>query len=253
MNNNNNNNYFYDDILSELLDSAGFELSGFENTEALTEIQFSDLTDTVLTELKTQIHAPLQTLSLLTGIILLSALAGSLKGEKSSVSQICDITAVLCAAGTVIVPIAELFRNCTAILEQTADFMAAFSGMFGGILAVSGHLTASAGYQGAMLVLCNIALEIAVRFLFPFLMAGIAAGLTDSVSPEVSLSGILKFIQKVTVWVLGFLMSLFLGFLSFQSVISVSADRKLLNTQSPDLFRLSAEQSRKPIRQYWGA
>jgi len=217
---NNNNNYFYDEILSELLDSAGIEIP-----DSVTDLQFSDMTDTVLTELEQQIHTPLQIFSVLTGIIFLSALAGNLRHEKSAVSRICDMTAVLCAAGTVILPITEAFRSCTQILEQTAGFMTAFSGVFGGILAVSGHLTASAGYQGAMLLLCNIALEIAVKILFPFLMTGIAVSLTDAVNPEISLSGILKFIQKLTVWILGFLMSLFLGFLSVQSVITVSADR----------------------------
>lgn len=213
-----NHNYFYDDTLSALLQSAGIDLP------AVSELQISDMKDTVLTEFQNQIHDPLKLLSVLTGIVLLSALAGSLRQEKSAVSQICDITAVLCAAGAVIRPLTEVFQNCTEILKQSADFMAVFSGIFGGILAVSGKLTASAGYQSTMLIVCNLALEIAVKLLFPFLTAGIAVSLADAVNPDISLSGILKFIQKLTVWTLGFLMALFSGFLSVQSVIAVSAD-----------------------------
>ncbi len=214
-----NNNYFYDDTLSELLHSAGMEVP------TVSELQFSDVTDTLLTELQKQIHQPLELLLLLTGMILLAALAGSLRQEKSAVSQVCDVTAVLCAAGAVMPALTALFQTCTEILKQSADFMALFSGVFGGILAVTGRLTASAGYQSVMLVMCNIALEVAVKILFPFLTAGMAVCLADAVNPELSLSGLLNFIRKLTVWILGFLMALFSGFLSVQSVIAVSADK----------------------------
>ena len=75
------------------------------------------------------------------------------------------------------------------------------------------------------MILCDIALEIAVKLLFPFLTMNLAMSLIDAVNPAVSLEGIIKLIQKITVWILGFLMALFLGFLSVQSVVSTAADR----------------------------
>ncbi|MDE6657820.1 MAG: stage III sporulation protein AE, partial [Oscillospiraceae bacterium] len=164
-------------------------------------------------------------LGLLIGVILLSALAGSLKHQKNAITQIYDVITVLCATGAIITPFTEIFLHATQILEKSADFMLLFSAIFGGILGVNGNLTASVGYQSAMVILCNIALEIAVKILFPFLTMCLAMGLVDAVNPEISLSGIVKLIQKITVWILGFLMALFLGFLSVQSIVSNATDK----------------------------
>ena len=222
--------YYYDETLSELLNASGtgelLENIGLEqDVSSLTELQFSDFISHVLDNIKNQIHIPLQILGLLIGVILLSALASSLKNQKNAIAKICDTVAVLCATGAMITPFTEIFRHATQILEKTADFMLAFSAIFGGILAVNGNLTASAGYQSAMIILCNIALEIAVKLLFPFLTMCLAMGLVDAVNPEISLSGMIKLVQKITIWILGFLMSLFLGFLSVQSIVSNATDK----------------------------
>ena len=218
-------NYTYDEIIRSLLEQTS--LSDFEitDTESLTQMPFSDFMGKILELIRNQMHSPVQTMMLLLGVILLSSAVGSLKQEKAGISQLCDIISVLCAVSIVTAPITEIFLKSAQILEKSADFMVTFSGVFGGILAVTGNVTASAGYQGAVLILCNIALEVAVRILFPVLTMGLAVSVTDAVNPAVSLSGILVLIKKFTVWVLGFLMSLFLGFLSVQSVVAVSADR----------------------------
>ncbi len=216
-----NQEYVYDDTITALLELAGLE--GLSGTESLTDLQFSDFFGKILELGWQRIHAPLQMLGLLTGVILLAAVSGSLKQQKTA--QICDVLAVLCAAGTAVRPMTDVFLQSSQVLEASADFMVTFSGIFGGILAVCGNLTASAGYQGAVLILCNTALEIAVKVLFPMLTMGLAMSLTDAVNTELSFSGLLMLVRKVTVWILGFLMALFLGFLSVQSVVAVSADR----------------------------
>ena len=224
--------YYYDETLSELLQVSGtgelLENIGLEqDVSSLTEMQFSDFMNEILHSMKNQIYAPLQMMGLLIGIILLSALAESLKhsSHNKAISQIYDIISVLCAAATVIAPITEIFLHSAEILEKAADFMLVFSAIFGGILGINGNLTASAGYQGAIVILCNVALEIAVKLLFPFLTMSLSMSLVDAVNPAVSLSGMIKLIQKITVWILGFLMALFLGFLSVQSIVSSSADK----------------------------
>jgi len=225
----NQKNYDFDETLSELLNASGtddllqdFEISG---TTDITEMQFSDFMGDFLGTVQNQIHTPLETLGLLTGVIILSALAGSLRNQKQNISQIYEIITVLCAAGTAVRPLTDVFLHASEILENSANFMLAFSAVYGGIMTAGGQVTAAAGYQSAMVILCNIALEIAVRLLFPFLTMSLAMSLIDAVNPAVSLAGMIKLIQKITVWILGFLMALFLGFLSVKSIVSVSADR----------------------------
>lgn len=234
----NYNNYDYNNTLSELLQVSGtqelFEqfgldldpdMSSLADPERLTTLQFEDFMQEILDGLQGQLYAPLQMFGLLIGIILLSALANCLYSQKKGISRIYDIISVMCAGGTVIAPMTEIFLYSAQILEKTADFMLAFSSIFGAILGINGNLTASAGYQGAIVILCSIALEISVKLLFPFLTMSLAMGLVDAVNPEIALSGMIQLLRKVTVWILGFLMALFLGFLSVQSIVSSSADK----------------------------
>ncbi len=225
-------NYDFDHVLADLLQASGTDAilqeNGFSSDladpSALTGMQISDFLETIISTVKSQIHAPLEMMGLLTGVLILSALAGSLRNQKPA-SQIFDVITVLCAAGTAVKPLTDIFLHSAEILRKAADFMLSFSAVFGGILTASGNLTASAGYQAAMIVLCNTALEIAVKILFPFLTMSLAMSLTDAVNPAVSLAGLIQMIQKMTVWILGFFMSLFLGFLSVQSVVATAADK----------------------------
>ncbi|MDE5883672.1 MAG: stage III sporulation protein AE [Oscillospiraceae bacterium] len=236
---NNTINYAYDETLSELLQVSGTQellesfgldqdmssLTDFTDPANLTALQFQDFMHEILDSMKNQVYAPLQMLGLCIGIILLSALSGCLHSQKKSISRIYDIISVLCAASAVIAPMTEIFLRSAQILEKTADFMLVFSSIFGAILGINGNLTASAGYQGAIVMLCSIALEISVKLLFPFLTMSLAMGLVDAVNPEIALSGMIQLLRKVTVWILGFLMALFLGFLSVQSIVASSADK----------------------------
>ena len=222
-----NTEYDYDEELENLLNQALPEelASSGMDTEHFTGMQVSDILGEVWERVENRIQEPFEVLSLLAGVILLSALAESFSTQKTAVSKICDVIAVLCASVTAVRPVTEVFLKSGEVLEQSANFMTVFSGIFGGVLAVSGHVTASAGYQGAVLFLCDIALEIATKILFPILTMGICISLADGVNPEMSLGGILNLMQRVSIWLNGILMALFLGFLSVQSVVAVSADR----------------------------
>ncbi len=209
----------YDEVLSKLLSAE------YPETENFTNLKINDFFSCILDKLKTEISAPLELFGILAGVILLSALAENLQHQKGGISQVFSVISVVCAGAAAVQPVTEIFLQSVEVLNTSANFMVTFSGVYGGILAVTGNLAASAGYQGAVLLLCNIALQVAVKVLFPLLKMGMGMSLADAVNPAVSLSGILQLVQKVTVWILGLIMTLFLGFLSVQSVVAVSADK----------------------------
>ena len=226
--------YTYDETLAALLGASGApeletgllpEDADLSDPDTLTSLSLQDVTGQIGAMLSDRLHAPLRVLAMLTGVILLSALAGSLKGEGSAAGPVYEIVCTLCAVGIAAEPVSSVFAQASAVLTQTADFMVGFSAVFGGILAVSGGMTASAVYQSGMVFLCELALEIATKVLLPLLSMSLAMSIVDAVNPTVSLGGIIHLTQKAAAWLLGLLMAVFLGLLSVQSMVAVSADR----------------------------
>ncbi len=216
----------YDDTLSALLDASGTgELLAEQGMENAVLPSFEQLLHSLAEHAVDAAAAPLRTCGMLLGVILLSAFSQSLQNESSTVTRVYEMISVLCAVSVTAAPIAAVFQESCIRLESSADLMLRFSAVFGAVIAVSGGVTAAAGFQAAMLAICEIAMQISVHLLLPALSMGLAMGIVDAVNPEISLSGLVKFFHKTVVWLLGLMMSLFLGMLSLQSMAAISTDK----------------------------
>lgn len=217
-----------EDMLSEqgmdsVLEEQGIRL---DEPETLQSFSFRKYLEDQLVQAAEAASEPIRMFGLLLGVILLSAFSESLQGERSGgAAAIYEMICALCAVGVLTEPISAVFLRTTQTLQSSADFMLAFSTIFGGVLAVCGGLTSAAGYQAAMIGICEIAMQLAAKVMIPVLSMGLAMSIVDAVNPVISLEGMIKLMQKVTVWLLGFLMTIFLGFLSVQSMVSVSTDK----------------------------
>ena len=136
-----------------------------------------------------------------------------------------EMICVLCAVGVVVKPIGNVLLLTSQRLEASAGFMLNFSVIFASVLTVCGGLTTAVAYQTAILGACEAAMQLAVHVLLPILSMGLALSIVDAVNPSISLDGIVKLLHKGTVWVLGLMMSLFLGILSLQSMTGVASDK----------------------------
>lgn len=211
-----------DDTIQTLIDSSGEELIIPDPEQPVPDLPA--VWDRVQEMFRNTVGAPLRMLELLSGVILLSALAQSLRqGEGTGAVYECVCT--LCAVAMLADPLIAAFSHAVSALSRTSDFMLGFAGVYGGILAVSGSLTGAAVWQGSMAAACGIGLEISTKILFPLLSLCLAMSITDAVNPAVSLSGILTAVQKLTVWLLGLLMAGFVGLLSVQTVVANAADK----------------------------
>ncbi len=229
----------YDETLSSLLEASGtqemlaehgveesLEAQGIEldDPSTLTSVSFERVLEQLAQQALDAAALPLRTFGLLLGVILLSAFSDSLQSGRASVAAIYEMVCVLCAVGVIAEPISTVFLQAAQQLETSAGFMLNFSMIFGAVLAACGGITTAAGYQAAMLAVCEIAMQLAVHVMLPILSMGLALSIVDAVNPAISLGGVVKLLHKVVIWMLGFLMTIFLGMLTLQSMTAVSAD-----------------------------
>ena len=73
-------------------------------------------------------------------------------------------------------------------------------------------------------IVLNIALFVPFGVLLPLCTMGFSLAIVDAVSPSVSVGGLLRLSRKCTTWILGLLMTVFLGVLSMQNWLGSSVD-----------------------------
>ena len=67
-------------------------------------------------------------------------------------------------------------------------------------------------------------MQLITRVLLPLCTMGFSLAIVDAVSPSVSVGGLLRLSRKCTTWILGLLMTVFLGVLSMQNWLGSSVD-----------------------------
>ena len=230
----------YDETLTSLFEASGmqellieqnmedvFDVQGMDirDPQTLSSFSFQNMLDELLRKSFDAASTPLRVFGLLLGVILISAIAQSMQNGRESVKTIYEMICVLCAVGVLITPLSNVILMTTQRLEASAGFMLNFSVIFASVLTVCGGLTTAVAYQTAILGACEIAMQLAVHIMLPVLTMGLALSIVDAVNPAISLDGLVKLLHKCTVWLLGLLMSIFLGILSLQSMTGVATDK----------------------------
>lgn len=193
------------------------------NPESIKNLNFHSTCKILLETIINKISYPFKLFSLLLVITIVSSIINSL-GYNENKGQVFETISVLAAILSFTDPLCTIFQNIKNTLGQCSDFMTMFTPVFTSILIVSGNAGTAIGYQTGIFALTNIVIQVLEHMLLPILNMSFSITITDSLNPAISLKGILNFTKKITTWILGFLMSIFIGITSIQSIVTNTTD-----------------------------
>ena len=173
-----------------------------------------------------RISRPFAMLGGLLTVILFAALLQSVQdnARHRGTGQVYEFVCALAAVGVLTEPLCRSFAAVESALTQGAEFMMLFVPVFAGILAASGTFSGAVAYQTAVVLLADSVMQLITRVLLPLCTMGFSLAIVDAVSPSVSVGGLLRLSRKCTTWILGLLMTVFLGVLSMQNWLGSSVD-----------------------------
>lgn len=211
------------DEVNDFLDDNDISV---EDTEKMTSITPGDVFRYIWGEFKTKLKMPLKTLACLLGAVLISSLAGSMGDTitNKSLTRIYEVITVIITVGVICNPISQCISNAATTLSQGGNFMIGYIPIFAGITASSGNVTSAVSYNSIVLLVAEVAVQLAANYLMPMLSICMALGIVDAINPTFNLSGITKAIKRVASFLICFVMTIFVGLLSLQSIVGVSAD-----------------------------
>lgn len=216
--------------VQSVLDRLGLSVS--DPTKIGEVFTLSTVWDVLGEYISEHVERPFQMLAgLLTVIIFAALLQGLHSGNmRNGTEQVFEFLCALAAVGILAEPLCQSFTAVENALNQGAEFMLIFVPVFAGILAAGGTAGSAVCYQTAVIALADGVMQMITRVLLPFCTMGFALAIVDAVNPSVSVSGLLTLSKKVTTWVVGLFMSVFLGVLSMQNWITGSVDTAATKT-----------------------
>lgn len=228
-------NEAYDRLVSEINDGLSFE-GDDEVQQILDENNISVDEPSAVEDIKAEsilssgyemfieaLKKPLVMLGKIIAVAMLCVLVGSLSPEgglDKTFSIVCVLATVLVLSDTV----TDSFYLVQSSIERLNSFMASYIPIFSSVAAAGGNISSSGGYYGIMLLICEGAAVIAGNVLIPFLSAVLAVTIVSAVNPNLQFSSVAESVKKAVIWLLGIVMTLFVGLLSIQSFAGSAAD-----------------------------
>lgn len=222
----NNGEYLDQSITNEAQEFFDENNITMEDPKALTDLSIKQVFSYIFSQAKSIISMPIKLLGLIIGIILLVALVESLGFDDSNetLAKVLDIVGVLVCLGIIFDYILICIKLTQDTLVNGANFMMCYVPVFAGVVGASGSLTTASIYNIGVLAVSEIAVQVAVRFLLPLMGIFFAMSIIESINPALSLGGMTSGIKKAIQWTLGLIMTVFVGLITIQSIVGVSAD-----------------------------
>ena len=212
-----------DASVSSALERFGVSI---RDPSSFLDLQFLDILSAFFQDAVEKAEAPFQLFGILLILILFTAVLQSVGGTglQKQTGSIYEMVCVLAAALVLGQPLSACFLSVKDTLQQGASFMMTFVPVFAGILAAGGHTGTAVCYQAAVCGLANCIMQFLAGILLPLLSMTFAMSIVDGVNPSVSLGGFIRAVKRVTIWLLGLCMAIFLGVVSMQSFVGGAAD-----------------------------
>lgn len=202
------------------------------NAASLLDMSFTGFMSNIWSIITDSFGKPMLILFSSIAVILLCALLNSLKSgfEKTSYERVFSVVSVMCISAAIIIPIANLIERSSIVIKQVAGFMLAFVPVYVGIISGTGKPISAVTYQLSLVSIVQIISRIATVVLVPLLAIYLAFCLIGSTSSQINVQGIAKGVKTTVTVVLSFLLTIFVGLLAIQGVVSTSADTLALKT-----------------------
>lgn len=232
-----------DEVISDIIDDTGissldddlndnadefFSENGIsaDNPESILNIRIEDIFSEITDEIKENVFLPLKLLTSLTAVVMVSSLSGSLGNtiRNGSSAKTFNMVCTLAAISIISEPVVKCFYNCAENIRAGAVFMTGFIPVFSGITAAGGNVSSAMSYSTLIFAAAQLAIHLSDSVIIPVLSMCMALSIVDSISPSISLSALINGFNKFTTRLLGFIMMIFTGLISIQSIIGTSAD-----------------------------
>ena len=179
-----------------------------------------------------QAREPLRALAAVGAAVVLAALLDGLGTLPSSgeMRSVFSVTASLAVCGAIAVPVIGCITQTAEAIRRCADFLLGFIPVFTGVLAAGGQAVTATTYHLFLFALCQGISRVSAGVLVPLLGVYLAFCLAAAAVPQLRLAPLADTVKTVVSWTLGLLLTVFVAFLTIQTLVAGTGDSVSLRT-----------------------
>lgn len=219
-----------DELINSLPDDTKSFLNSLDiygpDYSSLLNLDFSKLAGEIMRMITGHGKTPFGVFASVCGVMILFAILDGFKeGLKSSpMTEVMDTVSVLAVTSIIVIPVTGLIESCAGALMVSTSFLFSYLPVFAGIVISSGNSVSGAAYYSIMIGAGNIISFLSSYIMLPFMNIFLGISVMGGISPQLKLGGLSSAISKTVKWILGFSMSIFSALLTFNTLLTSSAD-----------------------------
>ncbi len=228
------------DEMQSVLDSVDSELQGSidgdtakdlddngvyaDSPESISDFSVSDLIGYIFGKFTGLTGSIFKLIAKVTAAALLCAFVRSVAPENGAISSTFSTVTVICALTVMIDQVTECVGLAVDSLQGINTFMLSYIPVYSSIIATSGSPAGGTAYYVTLFTMCELMTLIANKIFMPLMSIVMAISVIEAINPNFSFCHIAGSLKNLVKWLMGVMMTIFVGSLSVQSIIGVSAD-----------------------------
>lgn len=204
----------------DYLDENDISLDG----DISDKLSFKEILATLLDAFLFGLESSIKLFATLLAIVLLCALSDGLSPESGDISKTLDLVGVLAAIGVLFTKVISTIEYITSTVTDTGRFLLTYVPVFASVVGASGSISGAASYYVTLIAIAEISSALAVNILLPLLSIMLSLSIVESINSSLALSGFTNAVKKAFQWIIGLIMTVFVGAITIQGIVGVSAD-----------------------------
>jgi stage III sporulation protein AE len=212
-----------------LMEDGGFREISVQSLLQLSPAQFFVAIWRAFLE---ELYRPMRIFAALLGMTLLCAMLGGLRDDmgNSSMREVFGVVTVLCMISSAAAPILDCIISTVDAIRNASIFMLGYIPVFSAAVMAAGQPVTGAAYNGFLFMVAQIVSQAVSQTLLPLLSLYLALCIVGGLAPELGIASMCAGIKKIVTWSLGFIITIFVGVLSAQTMVAGSADTLTVRT-----------------------
>ena len=197
-------------------------ISDFDFSE-IYNISFSKISDYFAETLEDKISDFAEEISQLFCVIFICSIVASVfdVGSNSMFNTICTIVIILLSVGIA----SESLSATISVLETSGKFVVGFAPIYTMLISFTGNTALALTYNTFVMFFGELLSYVITFGIKDFIGIYFCLGISFSLNESINLNKFVSVINKITYTALGFTASVFSGFLSLKSILSISLDK----------------------------
>ena len=160
----------------------------------------------------------------LLAVIVICAMTDSMYSKNNEVTSVLELVGVMAVIGILFSRILQTIEYISTTINDIGKFMLTYVPVFASIIGSSGSVSSATSYYVTLIAIAEISSLVAMNILMPVLSILLALSIIGSINSALSFSAVIESVKKGFLWIVGLIMTIFVGSITIQGIVGVSAD-----------------------------